>query len=174
MPVVYARNNQAGPTVLSSDPKGTHSVEWQGKGDPNGGDVQPIPEEVQNTVAYTRALRRGIIVEVSGEEAVDAFDRQRDDWDRRTAGAASAATSSIEHTTNNDIVATKCIGPDTRGQGACGADVTVRDAQKGEVPPLCSRHEELAPQYVPSDEMEGTKIVRKWTRVIMGARERQQ
>jgi hypothetical protein len=175
MPVVMAQNNQAGPTVLSSDPKGTHFVEWQGKGDPAGGDVQPVPEEVQNVVAFQRCVRRGIFTIVDDQAAIDeAMNRQQTAWDKRQSFAQESATEVIDQEANNDLVILPCVGPSTRAEGRCGNDVTVKDLTKNDKPPLCATHETLASQYIPSEEQVGGKNVTVWTRLTMGARERQQ
>lgn len=179
MPVIMARNNQAGPTVLSSDPKGTHYVEWQGKGDPAGGDIQPVPEEVQNTVAFTRCVRRGIFTVLDENDAQDtiaaAMDKQQVAWDSRQGLTQQTADEVIDHAANNDIVTLPCVGPDTRGAGGkCGELVNVRDNTKNERPPLCSLHADLAPQFIPGEDIVNGKNVVTWTRLTMGTRERQQ
>ena len=175
MPVIMARNNQAGPTVLSSDPKGTHFVEWQGKGDPACGDVQPVPEEVQNVVAFQRCVRRGIFTLLDDQEVIDeAMDRQQSAWDKRQTFSQETATEVIDQESNNDIVILPCVGPSTRAEGRCGGDVTVKDTSKNDKPPLCAQHETMASQYMPSEEMVGGKNVTVWTRLTMGAREKQQ
>lgn len=179
MPVIMARNNQAGPTVLSSDPKGTHYVEWQGKGDPNGGDIQPIPEEIQNTVQFQRCVRRGIFTilnEDSESQGVidEAMRRQQEAWDFRQGATAATAAEVIDQKANNDIVALSCVGPSTRGDAStrCGADVNVRDNVKDERPPLCDLHADLAPQYIPEDIVKDGRSIKSWTRMTMGARQR--
>ena len=178
MPVIMVRNNQAGPTVLSSDPKGTHYVEWQGVGDPAGGDIQPVPEEIQNIVAFQRCVRRGIFTLLSDEDqgTVDeAMVKQQSAWDKRQSHSQETATEVIDQQANNDIVILPCVGPSTRATGGrCAADVTVKDVHKNEKPPLCSQHESLVAEYMPSEEAVNGKSVTVWTRLTMGARERQQ
>lgn len=182
MPVLMVRNNQPGPTVLSSDPKGTHYVEWQGKGDPNGGDIQPVPEEIQSTVSFQKAVRKHILTLMDAEDTEttaaieEAMRRQQQEWDHRASSTQTTANEVIEHQTNKDIVALKCVGPSSRGDSSvrCGADVSVRDGQKDERPPLCNLHADLAPQYIPEQVIADGKSVTQWVRMTMGARERQQ
>ena len=176
MPVIMARNNQAGPTVLSSDPKGTYFVEWQGLGDPAGGDVQPVPEEVQNVVAFQRCVRRGIFTLLTDEdEAIgEAMVKQQTAWDKRQAFSQETATEVIDQEANNDIVSMPCVGPSTRAGTRCGVDVPVKDTTKNDHPPLCSQHQNLAAQYLPSEEMLDGHNVTVWTKLTIGARERQQ
>ena len=170
------RNNQAGPTVLSSDPKGTEYVEWQGHGDPNGGDIQPVSPHMQSLPTFQRCVRRGILEHVPEDSPLlsEAMDAQQQHWDSRMSQTADAAAAAIDHATNNDVVVLPCVGPSPRGGTTCGADVPVRDNQQGEKAPLCNLHTDLAPQFVPEDVIENGKSVKKWTRVTMGARERQQ
>lgn len=176
MPVQMYRNNQPGPTVLAIDPKGTDDVMWQGHGDPNGEDIQPVSEVMQGSTAFQRAVRRGVVslVEADDLATIEALDRQQASFDQRMAAGGAQAAAAIEHTTNNDMVTLPCVGPSNRGQGQCGADVTVRDAQKNERPPLCNLHGDLAPQFVPQEDVVGGKTVKTWTRVTMGERERYQ
>jgi hypothetical protein len=177
MPVIMVRNNQAGPTVLSSDPKGSEMVEWQGKGDPAGGDIQPVPQIIQDAVAFQRCVRRGIftLLDDADQPVIDeAMSRQQQHWDKRQAFSADTAAEVINHEANKDIITLLCVGPSSRGEGRCGADVAVRDATKNDKVPLCSMHENLAAQYIPSEEMVNGKNVTVWTRTTMGARERQQ
>jgi hypothetical protein len=178
MPVMMARNNQDGPTVLSSDPKGTHYVEWQGKGDPSGGDIQPVPEEIQNTVQFQRCVRRGIftLLDESEDTGVisEAMERQQEAWDYRQGSTQATAAQVIDQQANNDIIALTCVGPSSRGDAStrCGADVNVRDKNKDDRPPLCNAHADLAPQFIPEEIIVDGKPRRTWTRMQMGARQR--
>lgn len=178
MPVIMAQNNQAGPTVLSSDPKGTHYVEWQGRGDVSGGDVQPVPEEIQNTVAFQKCVRRGIFTILDADEASAAIDeamnRQQQAWDKRQNLTQETADQAIDYQANKDIVSLPCVGPSRNPGQRCGEPVPVRDTTKDERPPLCGLHEALAPQYTPTHDILNGKPVVVWTRVTMGARETQQ
>lgn len=174
MPVAMVRNTLPGPTVISSDPKGTHQVEWAGKDDPMGGDVQPVPEEIVNTVPFYRAIQRGILVLENPEdnpELTATIAKQNSSWAARSEAAAAKATEAIDHDANNDIVSVPCIGPDGKG-GKCGADVAVRDVNKDDKPPLCNLHADLVGEYVAEElgVVDG-KTQKGWARVTMGARE---
>jgi hypothetical protein len=179
MPVtVVARNLQDSITVLASDIKGTHSVEWAAAGDPSGDDIQYIPEEVLESVAFKRALARGVVKlmeDASDPEVVEALDKQVAAFKRRQEGAREEAAKLIERPTSRDHVSTWCVGPDNRGTGVCGEAVAISEKSLKDTPPLCSRHIGLANLYVPEDEtrIEGDKVVRetKWIRVNLGARE---
>lgn len=173
MPVMV-QNEQAGPTVLSSDPKGTHYVEWQGKGDVNGHDIQQVPDEVYNTVAFQRCVRLGVLSllnDDSFESITEAQDRQRAAWERRNSSMADDAEGTIDRQANQDIVSLPCVGPSHQPGKRCGADVPVKDLKKDEVPPLCNQHVTLASEFTPSHEVVDGRNTVVWTRFSMGPRE---
>jgi hypothetical protein len=180
MPVlapVYVQNNQDGPTVLASDPKGTIVVEWAGKGDPTGNDIQPIPEEMLSLPSFTRALSRGVLTLLKDESdpvAVAALEKQTASWQARTQQAAANAVSAIDQASNNDIIQVSCIGPNSRGQGLCGEPVAVREKEQYAKPTLCDLHKDLAPEFVPESVQEGDTSHTRWIRTVMNPRETQQ
>lgn len=177
MPVLMVRNTMAGPTVLSSDPKGSVFVEWAGSDDPNGADVQVVPDEFQNHPAFIRAVQRGVLVIENPEdnpEIAAAIERQNQAWRDRNAQQAAKAVEALDPERNEDYITQQCVGPNPRGAGQCESTISVKDLKKNDKPPLCPTHEDLAPQYVPEDTTEGNRPVRKWTRVTVGRRERQE
>jgi len=177
MPVMMVRNTLDGPLVLSSDPKGTHFVEWAGAGDELGGDVQPVPEEFTQIPAFHKQILRGILVIENPEdnpELTAIIDKQNKAWHSRQENAAAKAVESIDPEKNNDIVTLQCVGPNTRGAGQCENHVPVKDKTKHDKPPLCSIHEDLASQFVPDEKVEGQKTIKTWTRVTLGRRETQE
>lgn len=179
MPVtVVARNRMDSITVLASDIKGTHSVEWAASGDPAGDDIQYIPEAVLDSVAFKRALARGVVElmeDASDPEVVEALAKQVAAFERRQAGAQEDAQAMIDRPTSRDHVSVLCVGPDNRGTGTCGEAVAISEKLLKDVPPLCPKHKNLAHQYVPEIEntTRGEKVVEetKWIRVNLGARE---
>lgn len=180
MPVlapVYVQNNQDGPTVMSSDPKGTIQVEWAGKGDPTGNDIQPVPEEMLSLPQFTRAITRGVLSlleDSSDPVAVEAIKKQTESWKARQSNAAAAATAPIETTPSNDFIQVTCAGPNARGGGQCDAPVSVREKEKDAKPNLCDLHKDLAPEFVPEPYRDGDKDRTRWVRYVMNARETQQ
>lgn len=177
MPVgtIVARNLMDGVTVLASDVKGTHSVEWAAYKDPTGDDIQFIPEEVMGSVAFKKALARGVIElldEESDPEVVEALSKQVDSFKRRQDGAKETATATIDRPTTRDTVSTFCVGPDNRGTGICEESVTISEKLLMDTPPLCPRHSNLTSQYVPEVDTIGEKTKTRWVRVTLGARER--
>jgi hypothetical protein len=140
-----------------------------------GGDVQPVPEEIINTVPFYRAIQRGILAVENLEdnpELQEAIDKQNASWTARTEAAAAQATASIDQQANNDLVSVPCVGPGAKG-GKCGADVAVRDVNKDDKPPLCNLHEDLVGEYVAEElgVVDG-KTQKGWARVTMGEREK--
>lgn len=173
---VVARNTGARHVVLSSDAKGSDFVEWAGKDDPNGNDVQMVPESIANSVPFIKACQRGLLVvdNLDENEALQqAIQRQNQAFTERTQKNAEAALNHIDEQANNDLISLPCVGPGERS-GQCGQDVPVRDRQKDEKPPLCSRHEGLKDQFVPSEDFVDQKRVVKWVRTSMGPRQTQQ
>lgn len=176
---VMARNLMDGPTVISSDIHGTHSVEFQGHGDADGNDVQIIPEELIRTPQFTRAVHRGILAIDNPEdnpELLEAMERQTAAWHRRQKESTDSASSALDETPQNDIISMPCVGPNSRGSGACPNSVTVRAKDQYDVVPLCSAHENLRDQYVktedemvPVDENRQERKV-SWSRVRVTAR----
>jgi hypothetical protein len=172
---VLARNKQAGPTVISSDPRSTHFVQWEGAGDPAGGDVQLVPAEIVQTVPFVQAIRKGIIEIENPEDnpaLMETLDRQSTAWSQRQAEGQADIRATIESAPNRDLITMKCIGPAARGEGACDADVPMRDVTKYDAPPLCHQHINLAPEYVPTDEGRDEKgrQIQTWSRSAMGRR----
>jgi hypothetical protein len=150
---VLARNKMAGPTVISSDPRSTHFVQWEGAGDPSGGDVQLVPKEIENPE--------------DNPALMETLSRQSETWAKRQSDLQTDIRSTIESQPNRDLITLGCIGPAPRGAGLCNAEVTVRDVTKYDAPALCHQHISLASQYVSDDQGrddKGNKVT-SWTRV---------
>ncbi len=147
MPVLV-QNNQAGPTVFS-DMK-DNRLTWEGKGDPAGGDVQMVSDDlVTKDVNFLTAIRKGIFTVVEAPEDIQrAIDAQVGRFQARSAQAQDSALAAIDPEVNNDLVSLPCIGPATRGNGKCGEPVAVREKKADDAPVLCPKHASLAAQYV--------------------------
>lgn len=175
MPVpVMVRNMMDGPTVLSSDPKGSEFVEWQGKDDPQGGDIQIVPQSITETVAFHKAVQRGILVLENPDdnpEIAEAIEKQNRAWHDRQQMQAQRAQESIHRDRNLDSVVLPCVGPGARG-AKCGVDVPVKEQTKNDRAPLCSQHAHLVHEYVPQQgELVDGKAVVGWLRTTIGRRE---
>ena len=170
---VLARNTLEKHVVLSADAKGSDFIEWSAKGDPNGQDLQIVPEAIANSVAFLRLVNKGIVTidDQNAPETIAAFDAQRAEWDSRSVRDSQAAQATIQRDQANDLVSTPCVGPSSRGQGACEEPVPVRERTKDDKPPLCPMHAALAPQYVPDHQQVGTENKIVWLRTGMTPRE---
>lgn len=171
---IMVRNELGGPTVFTS---GTQQVEWKGKGDPDGGDVQPCPPGFIQDVYFRRAMTRNIFTIL--EDAEDALDRHRDEWDARQVRQREASQDSLEFVADNDLLMLKCIGPADRTGNSdviCGTEVPVKSSQAREKPPLCNKHKALVNQFLAeeTDVIKGGKPEIRWVRPSVGARTRQQ
>lgn len=168
MPVLV-RNTEAGPTVFSV-PENNIQLEWQGAGDPAGGDVQYVPDALLKDVQFSKMIRRGLFTIETDAQAEQSIEAQNAAYQSSKSAASASALSAIEVTTNNDLVQVSCIGPANKGHGTCGEPVAVKEKALADAPALCSRHSSLAPQYVLT-EVDGKPV---WTRTTLAPRERQQ
>jgi len=178
--LVLVRNLKPGVTVLSDLDK--INLEWQGSGDPNGGDVQPVPPEVLDKVEFARAVRNGILEVVDPSEETQAIlERQAAAYNAARQASADAAKVTIDRQANRDFVTIPCIGPAPRGTGNCDLPVAVPERKQDEVPPLCSQHSSFANQciQIETDKMEEKGdppqlvSVKKWVRVTLADRQTQ-
>lgn len=178
MPVLV-RNTESGRTVFS-DPVKKISVEWAGAGDPNGEDLQQVPDEiVTGSAAFIKTLQRGIlVVEEASEETKAVLDKQTSSFRARQEQAAQVASSTMDQQARNDLISVDCIGPNARGTGSCGDPVPVREKDLDAKPPLCPKHKSLEPQYVVEETedfivIDGKATAKKtWIRMATGPRER--
>lgn len=144
---VMCRNMQAGPTVIAADGKRSFEVIFAGAGDPDGEDVQPIPEELLRTPQFAKAIRQGVFtVEEGGDNPYvqNALARQGDAFRRRSAAERDAIQALMVAPAEDDMVGVACIGPGNRPGAACGELVPIRAREAGSRPPLCDRHGHLA------------------------------
>lgn len=174
--VILVRNTMGGPTVFTQAST-NQQVEWQGAGDTNGADVQPIPAALFNDVQFQRAVQRGIFERVDGDyDAV--IEAHRKEWEEAEDRRKNASMDSLEALSQNDIHTYTCVSPKGRANSgvACGVPVPMTPKEHSEKPPLCIEHKSDAAKFVSeeTDEIEAGKPKVKWSRVHLGARERQQ
>lgn len=177
MALVMIRNMQSGPTVFT-DSDGAH-VEWEGRGDANGADVQPVPPKFVENVQFQRALTRGVFeIEEADETIKEILAQHRETWLAREESRRNASEEALVRPQDNDTLMVNCIGPSGRGPnpGLCGDPVPVKATQQDKQPPLCSKHIYLKSQFVAdhTDRMVGGKQEVIWRRVKVMAREREQ
>jgi hypothetical protein len=140
---VMCANQMSGPTVIAADAKRNYEVVFGGQGDPDGNDVQPIPEALLRTIQFQRAISRGIIkvIEGAGHPVVQqALARQNDSFAKRMAAQQMADREVLDQPAAADIMVVNCIGPGSRQGAVCGDQVPVRSGDTGK-PPLCDRHQ---------------------------------
>ena len=172
---VLIRNTKLGPTVFQ-DEEG-HQVTWQGRDDPMGEDIQPIPQAFLQSSEFLRSLSRGTFVLESASDDVTealaghldspALRKQAANWASKQASEKVSAIEVVDHKANADIVTVKCLGPATRGTGTCDVEIPVKEKGKNEHVPLCGQHEALAPQYVQTED-------NNWVRVALAPRQQHQ
>jgi hypothetical protein len=144
---VMCQNQMSGPTVIAADAKRNYEIIFQGKGHPDGEDVQAIPEYLMHTIQFKNAIRKGILLVIEGEDhpvVVAAMRRQTDTFQKRLAADNLAAREVIDAAADNDIVIVNCIGPGSRDGAVCGEQVPLKDKDQASRPPLCDRHQHLA------------------------------
>ena len=148
---VMCRNMMSGPTTIAADARRNYEILFQGRGHPDGEDVQPIPEALLRTPQFARALRQGIFEVVEGDDhpvVVAAMAKQTDAFRRRNASQETAARESLEAPHAADIIVAMCIGPGARDGLACGEQVPVKELEQAGRPPLCDRHRQLSARCV--------------------------
>lgn len=146
MPLLV-RNSERNATVFS---KNGVSIIWAASGDPMGGDLQRVPDDLQNDVDFLNSVERGILIveDATDSSVLEKIRSQSAAFLTRRDQAATSVASTLDRRQDRDITQVSCIGPALNGRGGvCGADVLQRAAASGDIPPLCSRHESLAPNF---------------------------
>jgi hypothetical protein len=148
---VMCQNQMSGPTVIAADAKRNYETVFAGKDDPDGNDVQPIPDNLLRTISFQRALRQGVLKVIEGEDhpvVVQAMSRQTTSFRDRMKAQDTAAREMIDQPSEDDILVVVCIGPGTREGTPCGEQVPLKAKDAGGRPPLCSRHQQLSDRCV--------------------------
>lgn len=147
MPLLV-QNNASNVTIFS---KGDTTIIWSPEGDPMGGDLQRCPDSYADDIDFLKSLDVGLLKVISADkpEMMERLERQSQQYQERTQAAEARQEAVMDRKADRDIIAVTCIGPNTNGRGLelCGAAVLVKAAAKGEVPPLCPRHQSLAPRF---------------------------
>ena len=150
MPVAL-RNTRRGPAVFSIPGERHLNFTWAGRGDATGADVIEIPDELIEHVQIRKMLSIGVLERVSAGDALEAASQQEAASRQRLAESSAPPTDVIERKQNNDLVSVPCQGPNSRGTGACGLPVPVRESARGDAPALCPAHSSLAPKFIEVD-----------------------
>lgn len=102
MPVLV-RNSEKGPSVFS-DPSANIAIEWQGAGDPNGEDVQHVPDSLIDNVNFLKALQRGIfVVEEASPEMQERLDKQVRAYQQRRNSTEQAGAEALDRQTERSV-----------------------------------------------------------------------
>lgn len=147
---VMCQNQMPGPTVIAADAKRNYEVVFGGKGDPDGNDVQPIPEALLRTIQFQRAISRGVLAVIEGADhpvVQQALARQSDSFARKIKAQQVADREVLEQASAADLLVVNCIGPGSRPGAVCGDQVPVKSGDAG-TPPLCDRHKGLANRFL--------------------------
>lgn len=93
---IFVRNTQSGPTVYDDGLRDGLKLVWQGAGDPNHEDIQPIPAEALDSYHFQRALYLGVLkIEDADEKTKRVAAAHRKSWERQM-GARSQALDGLQ------------------------------------------------------------------------------
>lgn len=177
MKATMVRNQQPGPTVFGDDSTGLKPVVWQGTGDPNGGDVKPVPDPLFESVQFQSALAYGIfsVVEDPAEQR-RIQESKRQQFQEAEQQRQNISTAVLDTPEDNDILMKECIGPSGNSGKLCGETVQIRANKVNDAPPLCQKHGYLKSQFVPqeTDRIVGGKPEVVWVRMTVGSPEKKQ
>lgn len=102
MPVLV-RNTETGPSVFSDTAKNI-AIEWQGAGDPDGEDVQNVPDEVIDNVNFLKALQRGIfVVEEASPETKERLAKQVQAYQKRRSTSDKVGEDALDRQAEKTI-----------------------------------------------------------------------
>lgn len=160
---VHVRNLKAGPTVFA---EGSQVVEWAGRGDPSGDDIQSVPFALTKTSAFAKAVRRKMLEQLADDDP--ALDRstylqmQASNERDKTDGEFMAKTMDPA-SADLDLIVTKCL--------ISGQDITQKAVDFGNIPPLAPEFAEHVAEFtaVPTGEIDSDgKSAVRWARTIIG------
>lgn len=146
--------NLQNSTTLFAIPGGG-AIVWQAAGDTMGGDIQRVPDSLADDIDFLNSLDRGVlsVEDGSNAEVMASIERQSAGFRDSQEKARLRQEAVLDRRQDRDLVTTPCIGPNPNGRGVdeCGAPVLVRSATRGEVPPLCPKHESLINEFYTVD-----------------------
>jgi hypothetical protein len=123
-PLIFVRNNAAGPTVFSKA-----DVAWKGMwapaGDSSGRDLLRVPSYLLDDPDFLDSVDRHVLeIEDADDPAVADRRQQR------------------------ELTGEECVGPGQRGRDAqCGQSVIRPAGERRDRPPLCAVHEGLWQEF---------------------------
>jgi len=162
MPLV--RNCQPGPTVVQ-DPTSKQVVHWAGSGDSMGDDVQEISPEMMTNPGLVRALRRGVLQEITEDEISPTFfgDQAKAKLAIEQDEIAGVMAQVANPDGLADLVPVKCL--------ISGEDLMISLKDLQERPPLAPRFASRADEFLPIHDgklgSDGKPLV-TWQKVTIG------
>jgi hypothetical protein len=155
------------------DPATNQSFRWsEGHGDRLGQDVIYVPDTMLQQPYFARALRLGLLRQVTAEEAIASMDGQGAAYATEQANLAVQAQASLHRPEVNDIVEVDCVAPGRAPGSHCSQKTGVRQSELGKIPPLCGTHEHLRQSFVPSETMAADgRGQTEWVLVTMAPRQ---
>jgi hypothetical protein len=146
---LVVRNTLPGITIFGDDQL-KQTTEWQGAGDPNGGDVMEVSALYLKNPHFRKAvLREILVIEDAPEILRDALAAQKSEWDSRQQAKADSA-STLQRMADRTIArGLTCIAP--KGKALCGNISLVVGQNPNERPPLCAEHQHMVNEFVPSE-----------------------
>lgn len=146
--LMTVRNCKSGPTLFS-DQNSNLMIEWQGSGDPQGGDIQQVPRSLINNMAFAKSLRRGVFEVIEADEEIANLLSQQAATQRSIeTQREQSVMSRMDEGAGVDMVGYPCLGPGDRAGASCGVMVPMSRDQLETRPPLCAKHAHLASSFV--------------------------
>lgn len=174
---IFVRNMHAGPAVFTYGKNAEDFVEWAGRGDQMGNDIQPVPADMLNLVQFRRALTRGVYQVVDDPGVMlETENLHRSEWENRLEQQHNAAVESLDEVQDNDLLMLSCIAPAQSGATKqCETQVPIRAKEVDDAPPLCNEHKHMSTQFVLkyTGRMNGSEPEKVWEKVTLAARTRQ-
>lgn len=145
---IVVRNTLRGISVFTDSDQQT--TEWQGTDDPNGGDIVECPATYLKNPHFRQAVLRGLfVIEEAPEVLAAALEAQISEWNSRQQSKADSAASLQRMADRTIARGLTCIAP--VGKALCGNISLVSGQNPSERPPLCSEHQHMVNQFVPSE-----------------------
>lgn len=138
------QNEHKGPsTYTHGGPNSAEQYQWQGKGDPEGGDVQFLPGSVVKSPGFQRIMARGLFT--FADSSIDHLAYQGEVWQDHQQKAQESVISQLEDDDATELEQVACKGPGKQGSGSpCGDTLFIRRKDLAEKPPLCERHQRFS------------------------------
>ncbi len=146
--LMTVRNCKPGPTLFS-DQNSNMMIEWQGAGDPQGGDIQQVPRALINNMAFAKSLRKGVLEVIEADDEIaNLLSTQAAQQRALDAKREQETLSRMDEGMGTDMVGYPCLGPGERAGVLCGVMVPMSRDQLEQRPPLCAKHAHLASNFV--------------------------